>query len=84
MDTDTEKLGRRVIAIVNATRKQVLSGHKEIVEAIDKSTLDEYEADALLEFAELLLTGVDKDIIIDALQMPSELVEAFDKRGLEW
>lgn len=85
MTEQEDKLfGAKIIGIANVVRRVVLFGNERIAEEIEASPYDEYELTSLIEFVDLLMQGYEKEYIIGRLQISSELVERFDKVGLNW
>lgn len=83
-EQDDKLFGAKILGIASGVRRVVLFGNKRIADEIEASHYDEYEVMPLIELADLLMQGYEKEYIIDRMQMPPELVERFDKMDLNW
>lgn len=76
--------GVKILGIASGVRRVVLFGNQRINKAVKASPYNCNELESLLEFADLLMQGYDKQYIVDILQMSPELVERFDRMDLNW
>jgi len=77
--------GAKIVGIASGVRRVVLHGNQRITEAVEASPYDDHELEPLIEFADMLMDGYDKEYIVDRLQMAPEFVERLDKLGIyDW
>lgn len=86
MTKQEDKLfGAKIIGVASAVRRTVLLGKQRIADAVEASPFDEHELESLIEFANLLMRGYDKQDIIDRVQISPELEVKLGKLGIyDW
>ncbi len=81
-EDDRQELLGTLLGIASGVRKVVVHGNKRITEVIAASTFDESYCVCLLEYIEMYMSGADKDVIFDALQVSPELATKLERHFL--